>query len=359
MITAVIVAKGDAKATLTTLDSLEKYNLDFLVVEEDFTEEEHVAVSRYTPWIYTRTLSKETMADALNAAAAEAHTEDILVMYPGETVGQLNMDDLMEALSYHSGQIGLVHRISTPMEDDGEPEEELLPRLYNRTRYQFVGGDKPKLSPLEETVTGNFVTEAVIWEAMPDAQAADVLLQESRLEEFLSKHAGADLGEARPEIQREAAELIFRAGKACYLQRDYENAAEYFGMGLSFDELDVSAPFVEEMVIDFGYALMYSGQMKQALVLEAIYENFDKSADFLYLMGMIYRGNGRSAEAMEEYQKAVQCENARKAGVNSYLAHYRMGELWSDAEQVEKAKKEFEACGDYEPAKERLKEFDL
>ncbi|MBQ5431140.1 MAG: tetratricopeptide repeat protein [Lachnospiraceae bacterium] len=359
MITAIIVTKGNADATLRTLDTLEKYNLDFLVVEEGFTEEQHVAVSRYTPWITTRDLSGETLASSLNAAAKLAHTDDILVMYPGETVGQMNMDELLEAIEQHSGQIGLVHRISAAMEDDSAPEEELSARLYNRTRYTFTGEDKPKLSPLEETVAGSYVTDVVIWEAMPDPQASDIAFQENRLEEFLSRHAGADLGEARPEIQREAAELIFQTGRACYLQREYENAAEYFGMGLSFDELDVKAPFVEEMVIDFGYSLIYSGQTKQALVLEAVYENFDQSADFLYLMGMIYRSNGRSAEAMEEYKKAVACPNARKRGVNSYLAHYRMGELWSDAEQVEKARKEFEACGSYEPARERLEELNL
>lgn len=359
MITAVIVAKGRAEQTIRTLDSLEKYNLDFLVVEEGFTEEEHVAVSRYTPWIYTRELSGEGLAGALNAAAELAKTDDIFVMYPGETVGQMNMEELFEAVEQHPGQMGLVHRISAPTEEEEQPEEELVVRIYNRTRYTFTGEDKPKLSPMEETVTGSFVADAVIWEAMPDPEISDIAFQESRLEEFLSRHAGADLGEARPEIQREAAELIFQTGRACYLQREYENAAEYFGMGLSFDELDVSAPFVEEMVVDFGYALIYSGQTKQALVLEAVYENFDKSADFLYLMGMIYRSNGRSAEAMEEYKKATECAASRKRGVNSYLAHYRMGELWSDAEQVEKAKKEFEACGDYEPARERLEELSL
>ena len=332
MITAVIVAKGRAEQTIRTLDSLEKYNLDFLVVEEGFTEEEHVAVSRYTPWIYTRELSGEGLAGALNAAAELAKTDDIFVMYPGETVGQMNMEELFEAVEQHPGQMGLVHRISAPTEEEEQPEEELVARIYNRTRYTFTGEDKPKLSPMEETVAGSFVADAVIWEAMPDPEISDIAFQENRLEEFLSRHAGADLGEARPEIQREAAELIFQ---------------------------DVSAPFVEEMVVDFGYALIYSGQTKQALVLEAVYENFDKSADFLYLMGMIYRSNGRSAEAMEEYKKATECAASRKKGVNSYLAHYRMGELWSDAEQVEKAKKEFEACGDYEPARERLEELSL
>ena len=80
--------------------------------------------------------------------------------------------------------------------------------------------------------------------------------------------------------------------------KDYENACIYFDRGLSFD-LDERSEYVLDMVESYGYALLNSGKIKEALSFTGIYDAFSYSADFLFLMGFIYMKNAMFAEAVQ------------------------------------------------------------
>ena len=109
------------------------------------------------------------------------------------------------------------------------------------------------------------------------------------------------------------------------------------------------------MVETYGYALINSGRAGEALFFENIYEEFGNSADFQFLMGLIYMNNAMFDVAVGEFLKAVRHRDCRMAGVNSYAAYYNVGVIYECLEKISEAKYYYQKCGNYEPAKKRLK----
>ncbi len=130
---------------------------------------------------------------------------------------------------------------------------------------------------------------------------------EQQLEAFTSKHQGEDLYEASHTVQEEGGKLLYQIGRAYYDMGEDETAAEYFEVGLSF-ALDVSQPYVADMVESFGYALLNSDQGKKALMLEAVYEEFSQNPEYCTMLGKVYMENGREEEAKQEFARAVELE---------------------------------------------------
>jgi hypothetical protein len=68
--------------------------------------------------------------------------------------------------------------------------------------------------------------------------------------------------------------------------------------------------------------------------------------------------NGLLDKAIREFQKATTIERFSVDGVNSYKAHYNIGVIYECAGYPDKARKAYEKCGDYEPARVRLEGLD-
>lgn len=130
-------------------------------------------------------------------------------------------------------------------------------------------------------------------------------------------------------------------------------ACEYFSQGLSYD-LNPRLEYVIDMVETYGYALINSGRAGEALFFENIYDAFGDSADFQFLMGLIYMNNSRFEEAVAEFLKATNHKECRNSGANSYAAYYNIGVIYECLGQVDEAWKYYKKCGNYEPAVKRL-----
>ena len=150
--------------------------------------------------------------------------------------------------------------------------------------------------------------------------------------------------------------VLYQLGKGYYLAGEYRTACGYFARGLSYD-LNPKLEYVIDMVETYGYALLNSGQAGEALFFENIYEEFGRSADFQFLMGLIYMNNARFSDAIEEFKRAMRGKECRTSGVNSYAAQYNIGVIHECLGEREEAKRAYELCGDYGPAQERLSQM--
>lgn len=150
--------------------------------------------------------------------------------------------------------------------------------------------------------------------------------------------------------------LLYQLGKSYYMMGEYGAACEWFAQGLSFD-LNPALEYVIDMVETYGYALINSGQEQTALFFENIYDEFGKSADFQFLMGLIYMKNARFTEAVREFEKATGHAECRAQGVNSYRANYNIGVIYECLGKKEEALAYYRKCGGYAPAEERIREL--
>jgi hypothetical protein len=151
--------------------------------------------------------------------------------------------------------------------------------------------------------------------------------------------------------------LYYQLGTSYRRLRDYDNACYYFDLGLSMD-VDPRLDYVQTMVEAYGYTLLDLHRNRDALNLLGVYDQFSGRADFVFLMGLIYMNNGLLDEAIREFQKAATMKEFSVDGVNSYKANYNIGVIYECAGYVAKARDAYQKCGDYEPAKARLRELD-
>ena len=146
---------------------------------------------------------------------------------------------------------------------------------------------------------------------------------------------------------------MYQLGKSFYMAGDYLGAVRYFELALGYD-LDPKLEYVIDMVETYGYALLNSGQTETALLLESVYEEFGDSADFQFLMGLIYMNNEQFENAVAEFLKAVKHAHARADGANSYLAYYNAGVIRECLGDKKQAIKFYRKCGTYAKAVQRL-----
>ena len=150
--------------------------------------------------------------------------------------------------------------------------------------------------------------------------------------------------------------LLYQLGKSCYMAGDYHGSSRHFEEGLSY-ELNPKLEYVIDMVETYGYALLNSGQEQTALSFENIYEEFGSSADFQFLMGLVYMKNAKFDTAIQEFEKALRHEDCRNVGVNSFVANYNIGVILECLGDTARAETYYQKCGEYAPAKKRLEEI--
>ena len=147
--------------------------------------------------------------------------------------------------------------------------------------------------------------------------------------------------------------ILYQLGKGYYMAMDYPRACDCFSCALSFD-LNPKLEYVTDAVETYGYALVNADRADEALMFENIYNEFGNTADFQFLMGIIYMNNERFDDAVSEFLKATKHKECRNVGSNSYLAYYNIGVIYECLGDVDKAISYYRRCGNYKQAKDRL-----
>lgn len=224
-----------------------------------------------------------------------------------------------------------------------------------RTEYKKIVGGIVCLSG-RDTSYDTYRTPIVILHSGYDLTLEEKKQKAKRNLVLLQKEL-EDLKNADEEIKKEQQPyLLYQIGKSYFLMEDYVNACAYFDQGLTFD-LDERSEYVLDMVESYGYALLNGGQLEAALAFTNIYDAFSYSADFLFLMGLIYMKNAFFPEAVREFENATQKPEAKMTGINSYLAYYNIGVIYECLGNKKEALAAYEKCGEYPGAKKQISQL--
>jgi tetratricopeptide (TPR) repeat protein len=115
--------------------------------------------------------------------------------------------------------------------------------------------------------------------------------------------------------------------------------------------------WILDVILKYGYALLRTGKMEQALDLASCYEELNYNADYCLLMGLIYLQNGQIENAISLFEEATTKYSWFENGTNSFMAWYNLGVIYECLGDVEKATAYYKKCGDYQDAKHRLNEI--
>lgn len=361
MITACIITRNQQDKLKKCLQHLKKYNIEIVVVDTGSVDDTKNIAKEYTEYVFDFPWEND-FAKARNFAIEKAPSNLILSIDSDEYVTALNVAEIEQLMSKNVNDVGQITLTNIFNADEIRMNDELLGRIFDRRYCHYVGRIHEQIECKNGQEHSFFFTSTHILHdgyLLDDEERAkkterNIRILKDELEMFLSEYEGKDLTKMPLSVQNRAGYILYQLGKSYYMKHDYKTAAEYFDLGLSFD-LNDKLGYVIDMVETYGYALINSGQVKKALALINLIDTFGNSADFRFLLGVIYMNNEKYDEAVEQFVMATTFSKSKVRGVNSYLAYYNIGVIYECLGDRIRAIKYYKKCNNYKPANNRLR----
>ena len=393
-----IIAKNEEKNIRRCLESLKSYNFEIVVVDTGSTDDTEKIAQQYTDRVY-HFQWKNNFSSARNFAISKSTKSYVMSIDCDECIDYIDVKKLQNLLAERKKQVGRIKiRNHLTKSGTGQENTEWINRIFSKELFHYEGCIHEQVTAMNGEEYETYQAPVVILHTgydLPENERKqkaerniNLLQQELQrlLIAFLQKQdayvnvmddvglknddennkrcvqrifsmieAGNDLA-VKLQHEEQLPYILYQLGKGYYMAGDYREACTYFSCALSFD-LNPKLEYVIDMVETYGYAMLNSDQADNALFFENIYEEFGNTADFQFLMGLIYMNNARFEDAVSEFLKATKHSASRNIGANSYMAFYNIGVIYECLGRADEAKRYYEMCGEYGPAEERLKGF--
>lgn len=393
-----IIAKNEEKNIRRCLESLKSYNFEIVVVDTGSTDDTEKIAQQYTDRVY-HFQWKNNFSSARNFAISKSTKTYVMSIDCDECIDYIDVKKLQNLLAESKKQVGRIKiRNHLTKSGTGQENTEWINRIFSKELFHYEGCIHEQVTAMNGEEYETYQAPVVILHTgydLPENERKqkaerniNLLQQELQrlLIAFLQKQdayvnvmddvglknddennkrcvqrifsmieAGNDLA-VKLQHEEQLPYILYQLGKGYYMAGDYREACTYFSCALSFD-LNPKLEYVIDMVETYGYAMLNSDQADNALFFENIYEEFGNTADFQFLMGLIYMNNARFEDAVSEFLKATKHSASRNVGANSYMAFYNIGVIYECLGRADEAKRYYEMCGEYGPAEERLKGF--
>lgn len=345
-----IIAKNEEKNIERCLKSLEKYPFEIVVADTGSTDRTKEISRKYTDQVYDFAW-RDDFAAAKNFAVSKASNAYVMILDSDEYIESLDLKQLQNLIAENPEDVGRIRRINIlTREKEVQEKSEWINRIFSKEKYQYEGRIHEQITSLAQREYQTYRAPVVIRHTgydLPKLQKMEKANRNISLLKEELKHL------EQTKAEDKIPYILYQLGKGYFMAEDYEEACGYFSRGLSYD-LNPGLEYVIDMVETYGYALINSNQPQKAMFFENIYREFGNSADFQFLMGLIYMNNARFPEAIGEFQKALKQKTCKTSGVNSYAAYYNIGVIHECLGHLEEAGSCYRKCEGYLPAKERL-----
>lgn len=351
-----IITKNERERLRKCLQALQGSGLEIVVVDTGSTDKTKEMVSDYTDRIFDFTW-QDDFSLARNYAASMASHDMIMMLDSDEYAEELDQAALAKEIKENAGMVGRIRRINL-IDRGGEWQEinEYISRIYDRRLYHYEGRIHEQIVP----INGNEENSDNGENSGKDLRAyqTGVVVRHDGYcgsEAELKAKAERNIALLERELEEKGEEpyLYYQLGKSYYVLKDYAAAVTAFDKALCQD-LNPKLEYVVDLIQAYGYSLLNSGQVRKALSLESVYEEFGDTADFRFLMGLVYMNNGLFDRAVESFLSAVEAKKTYTVGADSFLAYYNAGVICECLGDMEHARQYYTACGDYPRAKDRL-----
>lgn len=377
-----IITKNEQENIERCLKSLMPYEMEIIVVDTGSTDNTKDIVQRYTDKVFDFEWCDD-FAAAKNFAISKTSNDYIIMLDSDEYIDKFEESELIRTIGNNSDKAGRIQIKNVFKKTDPCKESrEWVSRIFNKKSYHYEGRIHEQIvrydgkqydtfkAPVTIIHTGYDLTEK---EKSAKAKRNISLLEKEldRLIKLFCKNNRLNICEidgielVNHIFEKDSAlslilqkdeylpYILYQLGKGYYMAMDYPKACDCFSCALSFD-LNPKLEYVTDAVETYGYALVNADRADEALMFENIYNEFGNTADFQFLMGIIYMNNERFDDAVSEFLKATKHKECRNVGSNSYLAYYNIGVIYECLGDADKAISYYRRCGNYRQAKDRL-----
>lgn len=348
-----IIARNEEKNMDAFLSSIRKhvktYPYEIVLIDTGSTDQTVSIARKYTDRIYTFDWINDFSA-ARNYSLQCASYDWILVLDCDEYITEIDIDCFAQMAQQYPQGVGMLSRRNHyPLNGTDSIYTDQVERFFNRKHFHYEAIIHEQVRTLEgdshyERVALPLTVEHCGYNGTPE----EMLRKAERNNRLLLQ-----MLEENPDDPY----LYFQIGQSYNSVHNDEKACYYYGKGLEY-VLDPRLEYVRIMVIAYGYNLLHLERYEEALLFENIYEDFDFSADFVCLMGLIYLRTGQVLKAMQEFLKATTIADARVEGTNSFIPTFNMGCINEVLGNTDAAIALYRKCGSFKPALDRLAELE-
>ena len=298
---------------------------------------------------------------ARNYAISKARHEFVLIIDSDEFLQPFDVEKLEKIVMQYPDKVGRI-KICNSMDKKSRENVEWVSRLFSRKKFHYTGRIHEQVEAFDKTAYETYCLPISVEHVGYDLSQEEKRKKAIRNEKLLLvelREASYDI-ELEPEKavanmkEKEIPYLLYQLGKSYYMEGNYIDACDFFARGLFFD-LDPRLEYVVDMVESYGYALINTGRANEAIFIETLKKEFGNEADFWIMLGHVYMNNERFEEAIDAFLHATHFRRHRMVGANSFLAYYNAGVVLECMGKRKQAEEYYEKCGNYKPAKERLK----
>ena len=353
-ISVCIIGKNEEQHIEHCLTPLAPFPFEIVYVDTGSTDRTKELAGKHGARIYDFKWIDDFSA-ARNFALEKASHEHVLFIDCDEYLTSLDLETLLDGVEAHPQGVGLLLR-NNYYEANGTRTNypDRVERLFSKKRFHYKGIIHEQVvtrgtdSPLYESYEIPLTVDHAGYSGGMDAMRQKAERNNTLLFREIQKHPRDPY-------------LYFQVGQSYNGIYDYENAYIYykksFALPLHFQE-----PWVQIMATAYINAMNHTGRSEEARVFfEPLYEHFSGDANFYCSMGNIYLNleAPQPLRAMAEYVKALQCQNAREEGANSFIPYYNIGLVNEMLGSRDSALRFYQKAADFgfSPALERLSEL--
>lgn len=285
-----IIAKDEEKHIENCLRSLVDKHVQIIVVDTGSQDDTKNIALKYTSCVYDYQWNDDFGA-AKQFAVSKADNDNILILdcdeyLQGEESVLIELCDMLNKYPYKVGRIKCINILN--MNNIKQDKSwEWISRAFNRKFCTIYGKIHEQIISNSGEAVETFLSGIVINHmgyCLNDDERKvkaerNIKLLVNRLDELKTMSQESE--------EQEIPYILYQLGKSYYMEKEYVKACDYFSKGLSYD-LDTKLEYVIDMVETYGYAMLNSGAEKEAMSFVNIYDEFGDSADFKFLMGLIY-----------------------------------------------------------------------
>ena len=343
-ISVCIIAKNEEKYIEECLKRLIPYQFELIVTDTGSTDRTVSIAKKYTDHIYHYDWNNDFSA-ARNFGISKATNDWILSIDCDELLESTDislMEQLMQKINIQQIGMFLIKNIYLS-ENEESILNERVARFFHRSHAHFTGIIHEQITPFDLSTPSHILIPMEFLHYgyySKNDKEKKALRDIALLKESVANH------QATPYD-------LFQLGQSYYSLHNYEDAKKYFEEALSYD-LNPDLDYVQHLVESYGYTLLEQKEYALALQFESIYPDFCKRADFVFLMGIIYRNNALFDDAIAQFNYATTISNYAVEGVNSYRAYYNIGVIYECLGNHPEAISYYKKCGSYSPARARL-----
>ncbi len=337
---ACFIVKDEERFLERALKSIRPYAKEIVVLDTGSSDASVSIAGRYADTLGRFEWTGDFSA-ARNACADLASHDWIFTMDADEEVVLFDANSVWQALQANPRAVG---RYSVRnLSDSADAAVAAVTRVYDRRFFRYEGAIHEMLMPLDETTARElFGVPAVLAHYGYSKEVAKAKNRTARNRELLLMELGRNPSDAYYRYQ---------LGKNYNYAGEKEAACEAFAQALSLEN-DVRKEYIADLIECYGNALLDLQRYDEAAKLLR-FEGELPAVRNQFSFGMINMNAGRFDEAVACFKRCIASGGAEP--IETSMPRYNIGVIYECTGKIDEARDMYAACGNFLPARSRLK----